>query len=289
MSETTVLVTAVGAASGSKTAAAALACAGSEPDRPGLLIDLGGRAPRPTLVASTGARELEERLAIHLPQLRAASRGQTCHLAVADDPEAFESVRAALPLVRDSVAVIHLPPARLQEALADAGIRFTAAMLRSDLDKDRALTALAVRDLVGRGLRTKVSKHALGWVHARRALFGVLPSTVPGALPPGLTESLLESKIDWSTGATMTLMTKKLTQRELRNNSGEIMRALDQGEDFIVTRNGRPVGELRPYRPRQHIPRDVFLAAFEGAPHIDYEKFRQDIDAYADQDPTPRG
>jgi prevent-host-death family protein len=87
----------------------------------------------------------------------------------------------------------------------------------------------------------------------------------------------------------MTVMTKKLTQRELRNNSGEIMRALDQGEDFIVTRNGRPVGELRPYRPRQHIPRDVFLAAFEGAPHIDYEKLRQDLDAYADQDPTPRG
>ena len=52
------------------------------------------------------------------------------------------------------------------------------------------------------------------------------------------------------------------------------MRALDEGEDFIVTRNGRPVGELRPYRPRQFIPRDVFLAAFEGAPHIDYEKFR---------------
>jgi len=33
-------------------------------------------------------------------------------------------------------------------------------------------------------------------------------------------------------------MTKKLTQRELRNNSGEVMRALDGGEDFIVTRNG---------------------------------------------------
>lgn len=84
-------------------------------------------------------------------------------------------------------------------------------------------------------------------------------------------------------------MTRKLTQRELRNNSGEIMRALDDGEDFIVTRNGRPVGELRPYRRRQSIPRDVFLAAFEGAPHIDYETFRRDIDAYADQDPTPRG
>src|SRR5699024_4922188 len=116
---------------------------------------------RPTLVASAGARELEERLAVHLPQLRAASRGQTCHLAIPDEPTAFESVRAALPLVRDSAAVIHLPPARLQVALADTGIRPTSAMLRADLVQDRALTALAVRDLVSRGLRTKVLKHAL--------------------------------------------------------------------------------------------------------------------------------
>lgn len=84
-------------------------------------------------------------------------------------------------------------------------------------------------------------------------------------------------------------MTRKLSQRELRNKSGEIMRALDRGEDFIVTRNGVPVGELRPIRRREFIPKEVLLAAFEGAPHVDYEQFRADIDAYVDQDPTPRG
>jgi hypothetical protein len=194
MSETVILATAVGSASGSKAAAAALVCAGSEPDRPGLLIDVGGRPPRPTLVASAGAREMEERLAVHLPQLGAASRGQTCHLAVADDLEAFQSVGAALPLVRNSVAVVHLPPARLQEALADPSIRPTAAMLRADLGENRALTALAVRDLVSRGLRTKVLRHALGWVPARRALFGVLPPAAPGGLPLGLTMPLLENE-----------------------------------------------------------------------------------------------
>ena len=194
MSEAVVLVTAVGAASGSKAAAAALACAGSEPDRPGLLIDVGGRAPRPTLVASAGARELEERLAIHLPRVRAASRGQTCHLAVADEPEAFESVRAALPLVRDSVAVVHLPPARLQDALTHPGVRSTAALLRADLGQDRALTALSARDLIARGLRVKVLKQALGWVPARRALFGVLPLGAPGGLPAHVLHFLLESE-----------------------------------------------------------------------------------------------
>jgi hypothetical protein len=195
MSEAVILATAVGAVAGSKAAAAALTCAGSESDRPGLLIDIGGRPPRPTLVASAGARELEERLAIHLPYFRAASRGQTCHLAVADEPEAFESLCAALPLVRDSVAVVHLPPARLQEALASTSIRPTGAMLRADLGEDRALAALAVRDLVSRGLRTKVLRHALGWVPARRALFGVLPPGSPGSLPAVLLDFLLESEI----------------------------------------------------------------------------------------------
>jgi hypothetical protein len=190
-----ILVAAVGATSGSKAAAAAIACAGSEADRPGLLIDIGGRAPRPTLVASAGARALEERLAVHLPQLRAASRGQTCHLALADDAEAFEYVRAALPLVRDSVAAVHLPPARFQQALADSHIRPTGVMLRADLGEDRALTALALCDLVTRGLRIKVLKQPLAWVPARRALFGVLPPGAPGGLPVGLLNSLLQSQI----------------------------------------------------------------------------------------------
>lgn len=39
-------------------------------------------------------------------------------------------------------------------------------------------------------------------------------------------------------------MAREITQRELRNESGEIMRALDPGETFVVTRNGVPVGEL---------------------------------------------
>jgi prevent-host-death family protein len=83
-------------------------------------------------------------------------------------------------------------------------------------------------------------------------------------------------------------MTRKLTQRELRNQSGEIMRELDRGEDFIVTSNGRPVGELRPIRPRRFVPTATFLAAMEGVPRIDWKRFRADLDAFADQDPTPR-
>ncbi|HWM55532.1 MAG TPA: hypothetical protein VNO20_09110 [Solirubrobacterales bacterium] len=68
------------------------------------------------------------------------------------------------------------------------------------------------------------------------------------------------------------------------------MRALDDGEDFVITRDGKPVGELLPIqrRKRKFIPKEELLVLFEGAPHIDYEKFRADIDAFVDQDPTPR-
>jgi prevent-host-death family protein len=84
-------------------------------------------------------------------------------------------------------------------------------------------------------------------------------------------------------------MAREITQRELRNHSGEIMRALDGGEAFVVTRNGVPVGELTPLRARRFVTADAAVAAFAGAPAIAADRFRIDIDAFLDHDSTPRG
>jgi antitoxin (DNA-binding transcriptional repressor) of toxin-antitoxin stability system len=84
-------------------------------------------------------------------------------------------------------------------------------------------------------------------------------------------------------------MARQITQRELRNESGEIMRALDRGEAFVVTRNGIPVGELIPLRRRQFVVAERALAVFADAPAIDSKRFRTDVDAALDQSPTPRG
>lgn len=84
-------------------------------------------------------------------------------------------------------------------------------------------------------------------------------------------------------------MSRRITQRELRNNSGRIMRALDKGESFTVTRNGVPVGELTPIRPRVFVAASAVVAAFRGAPRIAHRRFRRDVDAAINQDPTPRG
>ena len=84
-------------------------------------------------------------------------------------------------------------------------------------------------------------------------------------------------------------MSRKITQRELRNDSGRIMRALDKGHSFTVTRNGVPVGELVPIKPRVFVPVDTVTAVYRGAPRLDYARLRKDLDARVDQDPTPRG
>lgn len=84
-------------------------------------------------------------------------------------------------------------------------------------------------------------------------------------------------------------MSREITQRELRNESGEIMRELDRGESFVVTRNGAPVGELSPVRRRQFVPVAVALEAFGGAAAIDSDRFRRDVDSVLDQSIVPRG
>ena len=84
-------------------------------------------------------------------------------------------------------------------------------------------------------------------------------------------------------------MSGELTQRELRNRSGEVMRALDRGEEFLVTRNGVAVGELRPVGRRRFVSKETLLALLAGAPRIDRERFRSDLDAFVDQGLTPRG
>jgi prevent-host-death family protein len=82
-------------------------------------------------------------------------------------------------------------------------------------------------------------------------------------------------------------MTRQITQRELRNEGRKIMRALDRGERFVVTRNGVPVGVLQPLR-HQFVRAEVVVAAFKGAGAIAPKRFRRDVDRHLDQNVRPR-
>lgn len=185
-----VLVAAVGEAEGSRGAAAALACACADPDAAPLLIDVGGRAPRPTLIASAAAQRLEGRLKAHLEDANAAARGHVCHLAVSEDPEGLAVASAAASAAREEGVVVHLPAGLLHAALAESAFEGAAVLLRADLGCDRALVALAVRELLGAGRRAAVLKRRLTWVAERRALFGVLPAGAPGGFPERLVRQL---------------------------------------------------------------------------------------------------
>lgn len=78
-------------------------------------------------------------------------------------------------------------------------------------------------------------------------------------------------------------MTRLITQRELRNDSAAVLRAVAGGETVIVTRNGTPVAEVRPLRRRTFIPRAELANAAARATAIDSVRFRADLDAVVDQ------
>lgn len=84
-------------------------------------------------------------------------------------------------------------------------------------------------------------------------------------------------------------MGEQISQRELRNDSGRIMRALDEGRSFVLTRHGVPVGELRPLRRARFVESRVAADMFRHAPPVDWERLRQDLDDVADQRIEPRG
>jgi antitoxin (DNA-binding transcriptional repressor) of toxin-antitoxin stability system len=83
-------------------------------------------------------------------------------------------------------------------------------------------------------------------------------------------------------------MSTEITQRQLRNDSGDIMRGLDRGENYVVTRNGVPVGELAPLRRHRFVNAEAAVAEFVNAPSIDLIRLRADLDRVASQGLDPR-
>lgn len=73
-----------------------------------------------------------------------------------------------------------------------------------------------------------------------------------------------------------------ITQRQLRNDSAKVLRAVQEGQSMTVTRNGTPVAELRPVAARRFVSRTVLEEAARNAPRIDARRFRADVDALVD-------
>jgi prevent-host-death family protein len=73
-----------------------------------------------------------------------------------------------------------------------------------------------------------------------------------------------------------------VTIRDLRNHGGEVVGRVEAGERVTVTRDGRPVAELRPLRSRG-ISAAALLERWRRLPTVDADALRRDVDAVIDQ------
>jgi prevent-host-death family protein len=77
----------------------------------------------------------------------------------------------------------------------------------------------------------------------------------------------------------METSTHTIGQRELRNDNAEIMRRVEAGESFIVTRNSRPIAQLSPYsswdKPMASL--GELQAKFRELPPVDQERWEADM------------
>jgi prevent-host-death family protein len=79
---------------------------------------------------------------------------------------------------------------------------------------------------------------------------------------------------------------RTITQRELRNQSATVLREVESGRTFIVSRNGTPIGELRPIKRRRFVLREAIADTAGRAARIDAAQFRADLDAIVDPRPN---
>jgi prevent-host-death family protein len=74
-------------------------------------------------------------------------------------------------------------------------------------------------------------------------------------------------------------MSESIAQRQLRNDNAEIMRRVEAGESFVITRNGRPVADLTPHGDEHRKKRFTLREQQEHArtlPPIDVEQWYAD-------------
>jgi antitoxin (DNA-binding transcriptional repressor) of toxin-antitoxin stability system len=83
-------------------------------------------------------------------------------------------------------------------------------------------------------------------------------------------------------------MSTEITQRQLSNNSDDIMRGLDQGQTFVVTRNGVPVAELKPLHRPASIGAEAATAGVSCAPSVGLGSLRNDFDQATSQEFEPQ-
>jgi len=70
--------------------------------------------------------------------------------------------------------------------------------------------------------------------------------------------------------------------RDLRNHGGEVIDRVAAGERVVITRDGKPVAELRAL-PQPRLSAPALIERFRRLPPVDAVRLRADVDAVIDQ------
>lgn len=73
----------------------------------------------------------------------------------------------------------------------------------------------------------------------------------------------------------------EVSVRDLRNHGGDVLDRVMAGESMTVTRDGRPVAQLRPL-PRPPLSASQLLERWRRIPAVDPTHLRADIDSILD-------
>ena len=76
---------------------------------------------------------------------------------------------------------------------------------------------------------------------------------------------------------------REVTVRELRNYGGQVLDSVERGENLVVTRDGKPVAELRPLGT-PGLTGQALLDRWKGVPVIDGESLHADVGRVLDLD-----
>lgn len=73
-------------------------------------------------------------------------------------------------------------------------------------------------------------------------------------------------------------MTRVITDQDLHHSSAAVIRAVEAGETIVVTRDGRPIAELRPLTRHRILPTASIVRAMRGLPRVDVTGLRAESD-----------
>jgi prevent-host-death family protein len=73
----------------------------------------------------------------------------------------------------------------------------------------------------------------------------------------------------------------EVSVRDLRNHGGNVIDRVTRGERLTITRDGKPVAELRPYI-QSKLSAEALLARWRHLPAVDPVALRNDVDEVLD-------